>query len=191
MWRICNVNRNYWHTQAWWRIYVRKFGHTGVFFFFFSRNGLLLGSIKSFHDSMLTHHPLMLMVCGFHPRVINTEISIQKRNHRDINHNQNVNMTQQLESPYQWGNSFKLVTWSGNIKSTMALVMAWCLMATSHYLNQCHSPTTNVTANVQPIVPYNEFENHTFKIIAISPRGQWVNFQTHQGCPFSKYWATA
>ena len=56
-------------------------------------------------------------------------------------------------------------------------------MAPSHCLNQCwllisevlwHSPKSNLTVSAQATILYNEFENYTFKITAISPRGQWV-----------------
>ena len=51
--------------------------------------------------------------------------------------------------------------------STLAQVMACCLMAPSHYLNQCwliisevlwHSPDGNFTWNAQDIYPWREFE---------------------------------
>ena len=60
-----------------------------------------------------------------------------------------------------------------------------CLMAPSHYLNQCwliiskilwHSPQSNFTARVQAAILYNEFENYTFKTSATSPCGQWVKW---------------
>ena len=51
----------------------------------------------------------------------------------------------------------------------MAQVMAWCLKAPSHYLNQCwlisevlwHSPKNNCTVSAQATILYNEFENYT------------------------------
>ena len=60
---------------------------------------------------------------------------------------------------------------------TLAQVMACCLMAPSHYLNQCwliisevwHSPELKI----QDIYPWYVFENDPFKITATSP-GQWV-----------------
>ena len=56
-------------------------------------------------------------------------------------------------------------------RSTLAQVMACCLVTPSHYLNQCwllinelkcHSPEINLTASARPISQYNEFENYTF-----------------------------
>ena len=76
--------------------------------------------------------------------------------------------------PYWWHRS----------GSTLARVMACCLMAPSHYLNQCwviisealwHSSAGNFTGNTQVIYPWNEFENYQFKITATPHRGQWVN----------------
>ena len=63
--------------------------------------------------------------------------------------------------------------------------MACCLMAPSHYLNQCwlvigevlwHSPEGNVTRNAQDNYPWYKFENYWFKIIIASPRAQWVQY---------------
>ena len=71
--------------------------------------------------------------------------------------------------------------WQHKSGSTLAQVMAWCLTAPSHYLNQCwplineilwHSSESNCTASAQVINLYHKFKNHTFKIIAY--RGQWV-----------------
>ena len=66
--------------------------------------------------------------------------------------------------------------------STLAQVMACCLTAPSHYLNQCnliinvswHSPEGNFAGNAQDIYPWYQFENHWFKNAAVSPRDQWV-----------------
>ena len=75
-----------------------------------------------------------------------------------------------------------LVTIYGDID--LAQVMACCLTAPSHYLNQClliisevlwHSPEGNVTINAQDIYPCYELENYWSKIMATFPRGQWVN----------------
>ena len=73
--------------------------------------------------------------------------------------------------------------WSG---STLAQIMACCLTAPSHYLNQCwllisevpwHLPDNNFTVSAQSTILYNEFENLTFIITstAKSPKGQWVH----------------
>ena len=62
--------------------------------------------------------------------------------------------------------------------------MACCLMAPSHFLNQCwlliskvlwHLPENNFTMSTLATILYYEFENHTFKITSISPRDHWVN----------------
>ena len=51
--------------------------------------------------------------------------------------------------------------WRHKSLSTLALVMAWCLTAQSHYLNQCwvmigevlwHSPDSNLTENTDDII---------------------------------------
>ena len=73
--------------------------------------------------------------------------------------------------------------WRQRTESTLANVMACCLMAPSHYLNQCwliisevlwYSPEGNFTWNAQDIYPWCEFENNWFKITSTSPRDQWV-----------------
>ena len=80
-----------------------------------------------------------------------------------------------------WPNS---VICQHRICSTLFQVMAWCLMAKSHYLYQCwpfisddlwHSSHGNFTWKAQDIYPWYEFENDLSKITALSPRGQWVN----------------
>ena len=60
--------------------------------------------------------------------------------------------------------------------------MAWCLMAPSHYLNQCWLLISDVcsihlTAISQQVPRSNSVywvENYISKIIPTSPRGQWV-----------------
>ena len=68
--------------------------------------------------------------------------------------------------------------------STLVQVMACCLTAPSHYLNQhwliisevlWHAPERKFTAIDQVDILYNELENYNFKIIATIRRGQWVN----------------
>ena len=70
--------------------------------------------------------------------------------------------------------------WADRSGSTLAQIMAWCLTAPSHYLNQCwlliivnlwHSPESISTANVQATILYNNFENYTSKITAASSSG--------------------
>ena len=74
--------------------------------------------------------------------------------------------------------------WRHRFGSTLAQVMACCLMAPSHYLNQCwviinevpwFSSESNFTESAHTTILYLGFENQTFRITAISPRGQWVN----------------
>ena len=64
--------------------------------------------------------------------------------------------------------------------STLVQVMAWCLMAPSHYLNQCwliisevlwHSPERNFTENAPDIYPWYGLENHQFQITAMGWAG--------------------
>ena len=57
--------------------------------------------------------------------------------------------------------------WQHRSRSKLAQVMACCLTASSHYLNQCwliingvlwHSPKTNLTGSPQVIIPWKETE---------------------------------
>ena len=90
----------------------------------------------------------------------------------------------------QWVNPPALVVserhepWWNRSGSTLAQVMACCLTAPSHYLNQCwlnisvalwHSAENDFTRNAQDIYPWYQFENYWFKTSTTSPRGQWVN----------------
>ena len=70
----------------------------------------------------------------------------------------------------------------GNIdlSQKLAQVLACCLMAPSHYLNQFypiisevlrHSPESNFTGNASDIHAWYEFENYYIKITVASPRG--------------------
>ena len=67
--------------------------------------------------------------------------------------------------------------------TTLAQVMACCLTAPSHYLNQCwliirgvlwHSSENSFTGIAQGIDSGYEFEKDILKNIFKSPRGQWV-----------------
>ena len=73
--------------------------------------------------------------------------------------------------------------WPHRSGSTLAQVMAWCLMAPSHYLNQCwftisevlcHSPKSNLTVSARAIILHDEFENHI-----LMPHLPGVNELTH------------
>ena len=76
--------------------------------------------------------------------------------------------------------------------STLAQVMACCLTAPSHYLNQCwliimgvfcHSaPKSNFTGNAQDIYLWYEFENYQLHSRATSPRGERVNVLIATNC---------
>ena len=74
--------------------------------------------------------------------------------------------------------------WPHRSGSTLAKVMAWCLMAPSHYLNQCwllicgviwQLPERNEIASAQATNQYNELENYTFEINTTYIGGQCVN----------------
>ena len=69
------------------------------------------------------------------------------------------------------------VIWRQGSRSTLAQVMACCLTAPSHYLNQCwlmisevlwHSPDSNFTENTSDIYRWND------QTVVKFPRGQWV-----------------
>ena len=75
-----------------------------------------------------------------------------------------------------------MVSWNlVNITSGIGLVPDGTPM---HNLKQCwlaisevlwHSSEGDFTGNVQDIYPHYEFDNDWFKIIASSPRRQWIN----------------
>ena len=61
------------------------------------------------------------------------------------------------------------VIWRKGSRSTLAQVMAWCLTAATHYLNQCwlmisemlwHPPDSNFIPSPQGIYCLNEFETY-------------------------------
>ena len=73
--------------------------------------------------------------------------------------------------------------WWHRTVSTLAQMMACCLMAPRKYLNQYwliisqimyHSHETDFTLSVHATSLY-EFQSHTFEITATFSRGQWVN----------------
>ena len=76
-----------------------------------------------------------------------------------------------------------LVTiWRHKSGSTLAQVMACCLTAPSHYLNQCwliigkvqwHSFECNFTRDTSAISHWNYLENYLSKILFKSPRDRW------------------
>ena len=88
----------------------------------------------------------------------------------------------------QWVNSLwpNNVIWWQKTGSTLAQVMACCLTAPSHYLNQCwftistvhwHSFEYNLTRDTSAINEQNWLENYFPKISLKSPRGQWDKVQ--------------
>ena len=77
--------------------------------------------------------------------------------------------------------------------STLAQIMACCLAAPSHYLNQFRlrisevlwqSPESNFTVSAQTTILYNEFETRTFEITITSPGGEWVHCNSCLGSFF-------
>ena len=87
---------------------------------------------------------------------------------------------------HYWFNSLRLsdAIWRHRSRTTLAQVMACCLTAPSHYLNQCwliatkvywYSSEDNFTTDTPAISCQNYSENYSFKISFKSPRGQWVN----------------
>ena len=81
--------------------------------------------------------------------------------------------------------------WRQRYGSTLVQVMACCLMASSHYLNQCwlitikvqwHSSGGNFAINISAINHWNKLEYYLSKILFKWPWDQWVNavlFPTH------------
>ena len=74
----------------------------------------------------------------------------------------------------------------GNIYQGHQWLIACCMMALGHHLNQCwfliikvlwYSSECVFSVQAQFIILYNEFENYTFKLLPypLGPRGQWVN----------------
>ena len=84
-----------------------------------------------------------------------------------------------------WSHVITLInTWWHRSASTLALVMAWCQTAQSHYLNQYWviitkiqwHPTDDSFTRDPPVANHwNEFENYLYKPSFKSPWGQWVN----------------
>ena len=73
--------------------------------------------------------------------------------------------------------------WRQRSGSTLAQVMAWCLTAPSHYLNQCwliiskvlwHSSEGIIMRRYEDTNQLNNIENTIFRMASRSPRGQWV-----------------
>ena len=74
--------------------------------------------------------------------------------------------------------------WLHRSESTLAQVMAWCLMAPSHYLNQCwlfiskvlwHSSEGMIKECLMISISKRKLTISFLKISSRSPRYQWVN----------------
>ena len=74
--------------------------------------------------------------------------------------------------------------WRHGTRSTLAHVMACCLTAPSHYLNQCwliicevpwHSSRCIIIRRSEETNQLNKIEYCSFKMASRSPRGHWVN----------------
>ena len=83
--------------------------------------------------------------------------------------------------------------WRHRSGSTLAQVMACCLMALSHYLNQCwltiskvpwHSPEGISIRSSADTCQRNKIENWIFEIASRFPRGQWINPPGAEACIF-------
>ena len=79
--------------------------------------------------------------------------------------------------------------WPHRSGSTLVQVIACCLTAPSHYLNQCwliiskiqwHSSQGNFTRYILAINHICLLENYLSKISVKSPRGQWVNIDRYE-----------
>ena len=78
--------------------------------------------------------------------------------------------------------------WRWTSWSTLVQLMAWCLMAPSHYLIQCwliiskvlwHSSEDIIIRSFEDTNQWSKIEDYIFKIILRSPRDQWVNLWPH------------
>ena len=77
-----------------------------------------------------------------------------------------------------------VLIWQQSSGSSLAQVMACCLMAPNHYLDQCWliiqigfcGTQTNFTGSVQDIKSWNEFEKYTGKVTSMCLSAQWVKW---------------
>ena len=92
-----------------------------------------------------------------------------------------------LDQWWRWVNSLwhSDTIWRQRSGSTLAQVMACCLTALSHHLNQCwliisevqwHSYLRYFTRDASIINHWHQFQNYMCKISFKSLRGQWVNY---------------
>ena len=85
------------------------------------------------------------------------------------------------------------IIWMHRTGAKWVQLMACCLMAPSHYLDQYwlinkvlwHSPEGDFTGNAQDSYSWCRFENKRLKNTARYPRHQWVNFK----CNLSIDWS--
>ena len=91
-------------------------------------------------------------------------------------------------------------TWRHKSGSTLAQVMACCLMAPSHYLNRCwliiskvqwHPSESNFTGATSAISSWNYLENYLSNILFKSPRGQWVKIAISEPILWIKFMSTS
>ena len=77
--------------------------------------------------------------------------------------------------------------WLHGTRPTLVQVMACCLTAPSHYLNQCwliigempwHSSEGIIVRRCEDTIQWNKIENCSFKMASSSPRGQWNWFDS-------------
>ena len=82
--------------------------------------------------------------------------------------------------------------WQQRTGPTVVQVIACCLKAPSHYLNQCwhfinkvqwHSSDGNFTEDTSVNNHSNQFEYFLYKISFKSPRGQWVQSWNYSDLP--------
>ena len=91
--------------------------------------------------------------------------------------------------------------WRHKSGSTLAQVMACCLTAPSHYLNQYwliiskiqwHPSESNFTRHTSAIIHWNKLKNYLSKILLKSRRGQWVKTYIficlHHVADMTSYW---
>ena len=81
--------------------------------------------------------------------------------------------------------------WRWRSWSTLIQVMACCLTAPSHYLNQCwliiskvlwHSSEDIIIRRFEDTNQYSKIENYIFKMTLRSPRDQWVKWLVSTYC---------
>ena len=115
-----------------------------------------------------------------------------------------------LSVKFSWINSLwtSAAIWRHSCRSTLVQLMAWCLAAPSHYLNQCwliinkvqwYSADGNFTRDNSAINHRFWFENYLSKNFMQISQGQWVKtIQHRKGSTLngaldltqSKYWPT-